>query len=173
MNLRIPILFAVPLLLTSCLGVYPFFEVDEHVPQPPKRPRIGALSFKSTPGEMYEPAVAKNFPTAKSIDWALGGTEETFIFFQGDIVIEQILRDNADGHMKIRARLRSTIDQAIAAEYLIIFYDPFGRPLLSEKMKGTGIVLEPYGSVTAWNGCLLPEAETFILFVRPAQVLQE
>lgn len=158
-----------PLLLTGCLGITPFFHVDEHIPPPPERARIGELGVESLPYDSYEPASSKLYATAGSIDWATGGSEAGFGYFSGDMTLEDVRRDNPDGFLKVRARLRSNVPIPIAASTLIVFYDMDGRPLLAESMEPTRFVVEPFGAVTAVNGCLLRDAHTFRLFVIPVQ----
>lgn len=158
---------AAPLLLTGCLGITPFFHVDEYIPPPPERAHIGELGVESMPSYSHEPAASKLYPTAGSIDWATGGSEAGFGYFSGDMTLEDVRRDNPDGFLKIRARLRSNLPIAIAASALIVFYDMDGTPLLAESMEPTRFVVEPFGAVTAVNGCLLRTAHTFKLFVIP------
>ena len=85
------------------------------------------------------------------------------------MTIEDVRRDNPDGFLKIRARLRSNIPIPIAASTLIVFYDMDGTPLLAETMEPARFVIEPFGAVAAVNGCLLRDAHTFKLFVIPVR----
>ena len=162
------ILLAAPLLMTGCLGLYPFFEVDDDVPRVIRKMPIGTMSRATMPPASYDPDWAMEYPTAKSIDWAAGGTEETFLLAGGSLLVEDIRRNSPDGFLKVKARIRNQTLEFITGEYLIVFYDDDGRPLLSENMGFKGFMLGPYEAVTTWNGCRLPDAHMFRLFVRPA-----
>lgn len=160
---------AAPLFLTACLGITPFFEVDHDVPPPPQRATIGELGIRSIPGQSYTPPASELYTTALSVDWPAGGTEESFVFFGGDLAVEDIQRDTVDGFLHVRARLRSNVPFVMTAEYQIVFYDMGGEPLISDNMAPKGFVLDPFGAVTAWNGCRLPEAHTFRILVRASR----
>jgi hypothetical protein len=161
-------LWASPLLLTGCLGITPFFHVDEDLPPPVERTRMGAVGFATTPPGIFEPAASRLYPTAGTIDWAPGGTEEGFGFLGGAVRIEEIRRDNPEGFLKVQARLRNRTDRPIAARYQIVFYDRDGVPLLSEQAAPAGAILEPFGSATLVNGCRLPEAAFFKIYLVPS-----
>jgi hypothetical protein len=164
-------LLLAPLLSCGCLGLTPFFHVDHAEPPPPPIMPVGWLGEAITPGALYEPALCRDYPTAGSIDWALGGTEEGFVMADGRIRIEEVLRDNPEGYLKVRIRLRNRTDQSIAGRCVIVFYDAWGTPLLSERMEPEGVALEPLGAGTVTNGCRLRQAERFrIFFLPPANV---
>ena len=161
----------IPLLaLGACM---PFYQIKEALATPPSPPHIDAMGPLSEPPPNVPMGDARFFTPAKGIDHATGGTETPFFVLDGVLRVEDIQRDDAEGQLRARVRLRNLADFAVNAEYLIVFYDDLGHRLVSECDKWSGFVVEGFGSQTLWNGCLLKDADRFTLYVRHGQPVRD
>lgn len=171
--LRICPLFAALALAAVAGGCGAFYEIKERLAPPQAPPHLDAMGALSEPGASYVPPAARLYTPAKGIDYTGGSTEETFLLLDGTLAVEDVRRDDAEGQLKARVRLRNRTDLLMNAEYLIVFFDDAGRRLISERDLWTGFTIEPFGAETAWNGCLLRDADRFMLFVRHAHPMPE
>lgn len=155
--------------LMALTGCAPFYQIQEALAPPPCPPHLDAMGPLSEPPPNAPLGDARFHTPSKGIDHAVGGTEVPFTVLGGTLKVEDIQRDDAEGQMRARVRLRNLSDVTLHAEYLIVFFDDLNHRILSERNNWTGFVIEGLGAETVWNGCLLKDADHFVLYVRHGQ----
>jgi hypothetical protein len=114
---------------------------------------------------------------AKTIEWSRNGTEMGSTFCRETIVVDHIMREDAENWYGVRVRLKNTQTAAQAIQWHITFFNAKGERLLSlnetwkegdwqETWKSA--VLDGLGLVTLTDACRLKGAVGFRLYVRKA-----
>ena len=111
---------------------------------------------------------------AKSIEWLPISTEEGATFNDDAVVVDRILRDDAENNFAVRVRLKNTTKDPQKLQWLVRFYARTGSQIggyycgmgASEKWQGT--VIEPYGYATVSDFARVLGADGFRLYVKGA-----
>lgn len=72
-------------------------------------------------------------PIAKTIEWPGISTEEGARFVDDSLVVDRIVREDADGTYGARVRVKNTTRQALKVEYVIRFYTRKGARIVGYK----------------------------------------
>ena len=113
-------------------------------------------------------------PIAKSIEWLPIGTEEGATFGDEALIVDRILRDDADNNYAVRVRLKNTTKDVQKAQWLIRFYNRQGAQIagyvggIGAQERWQGAVVEPFGYTTVSDFARVMGAEGFRLYVRSA-----
>ena len=108
---------------------------------------------------------------AKTIEWLPIGTEEGATFCDEALVVERILRDDADNNYGVRVRLKNTTKNVVKAKYIVRFYNRQGAQIsgyaggLGKDERWQGVVVEPYSYATVSDFARVMGAEGFRLYV--------
>jgi hypothetical protein len=111
---------------------------------------------------------------AKTIEWQKSGTELGTTYCGGAVVVEKILRDDADNFYGVRVRLANRQNQAAAFQWRIQFTNLKGEPLIGfnhnevDEPVWKSVSLAPLGMEVVTDSCRLKGAVAFRLFVRKA-----
>ncbi len=165
-------LIATLLALTGCYG--------ESV-RPPREPRESAgpegTDLTVDPavhrlGGTSSDSFTRLRPAAKTIDWEKTGTEEGAAYAGGAVVVDRVVREDADDLFGVRVRLKNTTDKPLDLEYLVRFHTRSGGRVagyhggvgVSEQWKA--FTIEPYRTTVVDDFARVGGAEGFRLFVR-------
>jgi hypothetical protein len=111
---------------------------------------------------------------AKTIEWVPISTEEGTTYGDDAIVVERILRDDAENNYGVRVRLKNTTKDVQKLQWLIRFYTRHGSQIagyyggLGATEKWQGAVIEPYGYTTVSDFARVMGADGFRFFVKSA-----
>ena len=111
---------------------------------------------------------------AKTIEWLPIGTEEGATYSDEALVVDRILRDDAENNYAVRVRLKNTSKEVQKAQWLIRFYNRQGAQIsgyvggIGAGERWQGVVLEPYGYATVSDFARVMGAEGFRLYVKGA-----
>jgi len=113
-------------------------------------------------------------PIAKTIEWLPIGTEEGASYCSDSLVVERILRDDADNNYAVRVRLKNTTKDVVKAKWIVRFYNRQGAQIagyaggLGKGERWQGTVVEPFGYTTVSDFARVMGAEGFRLYVTGA-----
>lgn len=113
-------------------------------------------------------------PIAKTIEWVAMGTEQGTTYIGGKVVVDRILRDDADNRYAVRVRLKNTGKEMLKLACLIRFYNRQGGQIsgyvgsIGAAERWQGLILEPYGVATLSDFARVTGADGFKLHVRAA-----
>ncbi|MBI2932265.1 MAG: DUF1425 domain-containing protein [Planctomycetes bacterium] len=110
---------------------------------------------------------------AKTIEWQEIGTELGTTYCAGAVVVDQILREDAQDFYGVRVRLKNTRSESLTVGYQIRFYSVQGEALIGFRTDWRSAVVEPFGYETVTDACRLKGAVGFRLFVRLAGTAEE
>jgi len=111
-------------------------------------------------------------PIAKTLEWPGIGTEEGASYSNDAVVVDRILRDDADNNYAVRVRLKNTTKDVLKVNWLIRFYNRQGAQIsayvggLGASEKWQGAVIEPFGYVTVSDFARVMGAEGFRLLIK-------
>jgi hypothetical protein len=109
---------------------------------------------------------------AKSIEWAPISTEEGSTYRDDAIVVDRILRDDAENNFAVRVRLKNTTKEVVKLQWLVRFYTRGGSQIggyycgMGASEKWQGAVIEPYGYATVSDFARIIGADGFRLYVK-------
>jgi hypothetical protein len=111
---------------------------------------------------------------AKTIEWLPISTEEGSTYGDDSVVVERILRDDAENNYSVRVRLKNTTKDVRKLQWLIRFYTRHGSQIagyyggVGSTEKWQGAVIEPYGYTTVSDFARVMGADGFRLFIKTA-----
>lgn len=111
-------------------------------------------------------------PIAKTIEWLPIGTEEGATYGDEALVVDRILRDDADNNYCVRVRLKNTTKGLVKAQWLIRFYNRHGGQIagyvggIGSAERWQGVVVEPFGYATISDFARVMGAEGFRLYIK-------
>lgn len=111
-------------------------------------------------------------PIAKTIEWVPIGTEEGATYGDEALVVDRILRDDADNNYGIRVRLKNTTKNVVKVQWLIRFYNRHGAQIagyvggIGSGERWQGAVVDPFGYTTLSDFARVMGAEGFRLYVK-------
>jgi len=111
-------------------------------------------------------------PIAKTIEWLPIGTEEGASYADESLVVERILRDDADNNYAVRVRLKNTTKDVQKVQWIIRFYNRNGAQIsgyvggIGSGERWQGAVVEPFGYTTISDFARVMGAEGFRLYVK-------
>lgn len=129
-------------------------------------PRIDSRTAE--PSGTHELGTDRTRPGSKTIEWQNLSTPETATYLGGEIVIDRILREDAEDMYGVRVRLGNRAAQVHRLEYRIRFTDTKGAELMAVHATWRPALIEPRGVVEVSDACRLHGAAGFRLFVRRA-----
>ncbi len=109
---------------------------------------------------------------AKTIEWVPISTEEGATYGDDALVVERILRDDAENNYGVRVRLKNTTKDVRKLQWLIRFYTRHGSHIagceggIGAQEHWQGAVVEPFGYVTVSDFARVMGADGFRLFVK-------
>lgn len=118
------------------------------------------------PGATDELGTERTRGLAKTIDWPNAGTNETTTFLNGDLVVDRILREDAENLYGVRVRLGNRTTRVEKIEYRFRFFDSTGAELLPIHTDWRPAILEPRGLREVSDSCSVRWAVGFHLLVR-------
>jgi hypothetical protein len=111
---------------------------------------------------------------AKTIEWVPISTEEGTTYGDDGVVVERILRDDADNNYGVRVRLKNTTKDVKKISFVIRFYTRHGSQIagyeggVGAQEKWRGAVIEPFGYTTVSDFARVMGADGFRLFIKTA-----
>jgi hypothetical protein len=111
---------------------------------------------------------------AKTIEWAPISTEEGATYGDDAVVVDRILRDDAENNYGVRVRLKNTTKDVRKLQWLIRFYTRHGSQIaayeggIGAQEKWQGAVIDPFGYVTVSDFARVMGADGFRLLVKTA-----
>src|SRR5574341_1552589 len=108
---------------------------------------------------------------AKTIEWLPIGTEEGATYNDEALIVDRILRDDADNNYAVRVRLKNTTKDVQKAKWIIRFYNRQGAQIagyaggIGSQEKWQGVVVDPCGYATISDFARVMGAEGFRLYV--------
>ena len=108
---------------------------------------------------------------AKTIEWLPIGTEEGATYSDEALIVDRILRDDAENNYAVRVRLKNTTKEVQKAKWIIRFYNRQGAQIsgyvggIGSGERWQGVVVEPYGYATVSDFARVMGAEGFRLYV--------
>ena len=111
---------------------------------------------------------------AKTIEWLPISTEEGATYNDDAVVVDRILRDDAENNYAVRVRLKNTTKDVQKLQWLVRFYTRQGSQIAGyaggagQQEKWQGTVIEPYGYTTVSDFARVMGADGFRLFVKGA-----
>ena len=111
---------------------------------------------------------------AKTIEWLPISTEEGVTYGDDSVVVERILREDAENNYGVRVRLKNTSKDVRKLQWLIRFYTRQGSQIsgyycgIGATEKWQGAVIDPYGYTTVADFARVMGADGFRLFVKTA-----
>ncbi|MBI3858285.1 MAG: DUF1425 domain-containing protein [Planctomycetes bacterium] len=109
---------------------------------------------------------------AKTIEWLPIGTEEGATYNNEGLIVDRILRDDAENNYAVRVRLKNATKDVQKAQYLIRFYHRSGAQIagyvggIGSQERWQGVIVEPYGYATVSDFARVMGAEGFRLYVK-------
>ena len=113
-------------------------------------------------------------PIAKTIEWLPIGTEEGATYNDESLIVDRILRDDADNNYAVRVRLKNTTKDVQKVQWIVRFYTRQGAQIagyvggLGKAERWQGVVVEPYGYATVSDFAKVMGADGFRLYVKGA-----
>ena len=113
-------------------------------------------------------------PIAKTIEWLPISTEEGATYNDEALVVDRILRDDADNSYAVRVRLKNTTKDVQKVQWIIRFYNRGGARIagyvsgIGTAERWQGAVVDPFGYTTISDFARVMGAEGFRLYVRGA-----
>jgi len=113
-------------------------------------------------------------PIAKTIEWLPIGTEDGATYADEALIVDRILRDDADNNYAVRVRLKNTTKDVQKAQWLVRFYTRQGAQIagyvggIGSQERWQGVVVEPFGYATVSDFARVMGAEGFRLYVKGA-----
>jgi len=113
-------------------------------------------------------------PIAKTIEWLPIGTEEGATYSDEALIVDRILRDDADNNYAVRVRLKNTTKDVQKAKWIIRFYNRQGAQIsgyaggIGSGEKWQGVVVDPFGYATVSDFARVMGADGFRLYVKGA-----
>jgi hypothetical protein len=111
-------------------------------------------------------------PIAKTIEWLPIGTEEGATYNDEALVVDRILRDDADNNYAVRVRLKNTTKDVQKLQWIVRFYTRQGAQIaayvggLGSGERWQGVIVEPYGYATVSDFAKVMGADGFRLYVK-------
>jgi len=111
---------------------------------------------------------------AKCLEWLPISTPEGSTYSDDAIVVDRILRDDADNNYGVRVRLKNTTKDVRKLQWLLRFYTRTGEQIggyyggMGASEKWQGAVLDPFGYATVSDFARIIGADGFRLYVRSA-----
>jgi hypothetical protein len=111
---------------------------------------------------------------AKTLEWVPISTEEGSTYGDDSVVVERILRDDAENNYGVRVRLKNTTKNVRTFQWLIRFYTRYGSQIaayqggIGAQEKWQGAVLDSFGYVTVADFARVMGADGFRLFIKTA-----
>jgi hypothetical protein len=151
-----------PILLQGCFFGFRGSEVHHHPPGPP----YGVVAANHEPVRTYIPQAARQNYEARTVSWAPGGTEGGMMFLGRRVIVERVLRQDADSNLIARIRLQNTTASFVVAEYRIDFFDEHGQRVISDSDSWTPVMWDPYGRTEVVNAARIRGARMVKLHLR-------
>lgn len=113
-------------------------------------------------------------PIAKTIEWLPIGTEEGATYNDEALIVDRILRDDADNNYAVRVRLKNTTKDVQKAQWIIRFYNRQGAQIsgyvggIGKGERWQGVIVEPFGYATISDFAKVMGADGFRLYVKGA-----
>jgi hypothetical protein len=113
-------------------------------------------------------------PIAKTIEWLPIGTEEGATYGDESLVVDRILRDDADNNYAVRVRLKNTSKEVRKVQWIIRFYNRHGAQIsgyvggIGSGERWQGAIVEPFSTTTISDFARIMGAEGFRLYVKGA-----
>jgi hypothetical protein len=111
-------------------------------------------------------------PIAKTIEWLPIGTEEGATYGDEGLVVDRILRDDADNNYAVRVRLKNATKDLKKVQWIIRFYNRQGAQIsgyvggIGSGERWQGAIIEPFGNTTISDFARVMGAEGFRLYVK-------
>lgn len=111
---------------------------------------------------------------AKTIEWLPIGTEEGATYNDEALVVDRILRDDAENNYAVRVRLKNSTKDVQKAQWIIRFYNRQGAQIsgyvggIGGQERWQGVVVEPFGYATVSDFARVMGADGFRLYVKGA-----
>jgi hypothetical protein len=111
---------------------------------------------------------------AKTIEWLPISTEEGATYHDDAVVVDRILRDDAENNYGVRVRLKNTTKDVQKLQWLVRFYTRHGSQIagyaggVGAGEKWQGAMIDPFGYATVSDFARVMGADGFRLFVRGA-----
>jgi hypothetical protein len=111
---------------------------------------------------------------AKTIEWLPIGTEEGATYSDEALVVDRILRDDAENNYAVRVRLKNATKEVQKGQWLIRFYNRQGAQIsgyvggIGSQERWQGVVVDPFGYATVSDFARVMGAEGFRLYVKGA-----
>lgn len=109
---------------------------------------------------------------AKTIEWLPIGTEEGATYNDEALIVDRILRDDADNNYAVRVRLKNTTKDVQKVQWLIRFYNRGGAQIagyvggIGTAERWQGAVVDGFGYTTISDFARVMGAEGFRLYVK-------
>ena len=109
---------------------------------------------------------------AKTIEWLPIGTEEGATYNDEALIVDRILRDDADNNYAVRVRLKNATKDVQKAQWLIRFYNRSGAQIagyvggVGSAERWQGVVVDPFGYATISDFARVMGAEGFRLYAK-------
>lgn len=109
---------------------------------------------------------------AKTIEWLPISTVEGATYADDAVVVDRILRDDAENNYGVRVRLKNTTKNVVKVQWLIRFYTRHGSQIngyyggAGTGEKWQGAVIEPFGYTTVSDFARVMGADGFRLAVK-------
>lgn len=111
---------------------------------------------------------------AKTIEWLPIGTEEGATYNDEALIVDRILRDDAENNYAVRVRLKNATKDVQKAKWIIRFYNRQGAQIagyvgaIGSQERWQGVIVDPYGYATVSDFARVMGAEGFRLYVKGA-----
>ncbi|HZE97065.1 MAG TPA: hypothetical protein VE981_08555 [Planctomycetota bacterium] len=111
---------------------------------------------------------------AKTIEWLPISTEDGATYGDDSIVVDRILRDDADNNYGVRIRLKNTVKDVRKIQWLVRFYTRQGSQIAGyycgagNGEKWQGAVLDPFGYTVISDFARVMGADGFRLLIKTA-----
>jgi len=111
---------------------------------------------------------------AKTIEWLPIGTEEGATYSDEALIVDRILRDDAENNYAVRVRLKNTTKDVQKAQWIVRFYNRQGAQIsgyvggIGAQERWQGVIVEPFGYATVSDFARVMGAEGFRLHVKGA-----
>jgi hypothetical protein len=109
---------------------------------------------------------------AKTIEWLPIGTEEGATYNDEALIVDRVLRDDADNNYAVRVRLKNTTKDVQKVQWIIRFYNRSGAQIagyvggVGAGERWQGAVVDPFGYTTISDFARVMGAEGFRLYLK-------
>ncbi len=167
------------LIITASLAGCGWGEID--IEEMPMEPVSSSDTQVSVDPSVYESPKTSELGTdrtrgqAKTLEWQQVGTEMGATYCGGAVVVDHVIREDADNWYGVRVRVKNTQNNVEKLQWRISFYNAKGERFLSlnetwkegewnETWKSNA--MDPLGLLTVTDACRLKGAVSYRLFLR-------